>query len=68
MTQDVTSSVLRREIAKVRPEAHISDCRFFETPFRDWQVLEQDKAFAVEYLVPDIGQVGLELWKREKRL
>jgi hypothetical protein len=62
MAQHMTPSVLGHEVSEIGTETHICDGRLSVPPLLDWEAFEENKALAIQQLLPhalqELGEVG----------
>lgn len=64
----MTTAVLADKVAQVRAQAHVGDGGLVVAPFLNRQALEEDEAFAIEQVVPQLQQERAQLRQGEVAL
>lgn len=62
VAEDMAAAVLAHEVPQVCTKAHVCGRNFLEIPLADGDALEQEKAFAVDQIIPKGIQALGESW------
>ena len=68
MTQQMVQPVLRLCLAPISSHAPVCHCNLLNWPLLDWQATQQDKSPAIHSLIPELHELGTQLWKGESLL